>query len=60
MTKPTKEQFEEYKKLSDSGFTNLFDGRYICEVSKTGLTNDICICIQRHFGEFEKEFSNRY
>jgi hypothetical protein len=57
MTKPTKEQFEEYKMLSDKGFANLFDGRYICEMSKTGLTQDICICIQKHFDSLEKEFS---
>lgn len=57
MLKPTKEQFEEYIKLSESGFTNLFDGRYICEVSETGLTTDMCKCIVKHFDALAKEFS---
>lgn len=57
MTKPTQEQFFEYVAISDSGVSNLFDGKYICEQSKTGLTQDMCICIAKHFSELQKEFS---
>lgn len=56
MTKPTKEQFEEYVYICSKGFSNLFDGRYICEVSETGLTTEMCVFIKKHFGELEKEF----
>ena len=56
MTKPTREQFEEYVAITDSGVSNLFDGKYICEKSKTGLTTDICLCIIKHFTELNKEF----
>ena len=58
MTKPNKEQFQEYKKITQSGISNLFDGKYICEVSKTGLTQDICRCIHKNFTELENEFEN--
>lgn len=56
MTKPTKEQFQEYVVITDKGVSNLFDGAYICEQSKTGLTPDICICIHKHFSELSTEF----
>jgi hypothetical protein len=56
MTKPTREQFKEYLEIADSGVSNLFDGKYICEVSKTGLTTDICVCIVKYFSELSKEF----
>ena len=56
MTKPTREQFKEYIEITDSGVSNLFNGKYICEQSKTGLTTDICSCIIKHFSELSKEF----
>ena len=56
MRKPTKEQFQEYISISNSGISNLFDGKYICEVSKTGLTPEICVCINKRFIELAREF----
>lgn len=56
MTKPTKEQFQEYVNIRDSGVSNMFDGEYICAISKTGLTKDICLCIIKHFTELANEF----
>ena len=56
MTKPNKEQFQEYIKITDKGISNLFDGEYICAQSTTGLTVDICRCIHKHFTELAKEF----
>ena len=56
MTKPTKEQFQEYVDITGRGVSNLFDGKYICEQSVTGLTKDTCIFIHRHFAELLKEF----
>ena len=56
MTRPTKEQFEEYVEISGRGVSNLFDGEYICRESKTGLTTDMCKCISRYFTELAKDF----
>ena len=56
MTKPSKDQFQEYIRLNESGFANLFDGRYICDVSQTGLTPDMCKCIVKHFDALAKEY----
>ena len=43
--KPTREQFEEYVEIRDSGVTNMFDIRYICSISDTGLTRENCLYI---------------
>lgn len=56
MTKPTKEQFQEYIEISGRGVSNLFDGKYICAESKTGLTQDVCRCITKHFSEIADEY----
>lgn len=56
MTRPTKEQFEEYIEISGRGVSNLFDGEYICSESKTGLTKDICKFIHRYFTDLAKDF----
>lgn len=58
MVKPNKEQFQEYVEITKNGVSNLFDGEYICEVSKTGLTVDMCRCITKHFTELQNEFSS--
>ena len=54
--KPTKEQFEEYVSIRDSGITNMFDVRYIMNISDTGLTEPICIYIMKHFRELAEEY----
>ena len=54
--KPTKEQFEEYVAIRDSGVTNMFDVRYITNVSDTGLNKSICIYIMQHFEELAEEY----
>lgn len=54
--KPTKEQFEEYVSIRDSGITNMFDVRYITDISDTGLTKPICIYIIEHFRELAEEY----
>ena len=43
--KPTKEQFEDYVGIRDSGVTNMFDVRTVCDLSSTGLTREICLYI---------------
>ena len=54
--KPTKEQFEDYVAIRDSGVTNMFDVRMVCALSSTGLTREICLYIMQHFAELAKEY----
>ena len=56
MKKPTKEQFEEYVRIRDSGITNMYNIRFICEISDTGLTRDICLYIMNSFVELANEY----
>lgn len=54
--KPTKEQFEEYVRIRDSGITNMFDTKFICTISTTGLTRDLCLEIMQNFGKLAEEY----
>ena len=54
--KPTKEQFVEYVAIRDSGVTNMFNVRVVCELSDSGLTKDICLYIMQHFEELSNEY----
>lgn len=54
--KPTREQFEEYVAIRDSGVTNMFDISYIVACSYSGLTKDICLYIMKHFMELAEEY----
>lgn len=55
--KPTKEQFEEYVDIRNSGITNMFNVRMVCEMSVTGLTKPICMYIMQHFSELAEEYN---
>lgn len=54
--KPTKEQFEDYVAIRDSGVTNMFAVDVVCRLSETRLTKDICIYIMEHFTELAEEY----
>ena len=54
--KPTKEQFEEYVSIRDSGVTNMFNITFITDISMTGLTKAICFYIMEHFAELASEY----
>lgn len=54
--KPTKEQFEDYVRVRDSGATNMFDTTMVCALSNTGLTREICIYIMQNFVDLAKEY----
>ena len=56
MQKPTKEQFEDYVAIRDSGVTNMFDVRTVCGLSDTGLTRELCLYIMSNFMELAKEY----
>ena len=54
--KPTKEQFEDYVRIRDSGVTNMFDIRTIEEISFTQLSRVNCMYIMSHFEELAEEY----
>ena len=54
--KPTKEQFEDYVAIRDSGVTNMFAVNTVCKLSSTGLTKDNCFYIMEHFKELADEY----
>lgn len=54
--KPTKEQFEDYVNIRDSGVTNMFDVRAVCALSDTGLTREHCLYIMTNFVDLAKEY----
>lgn len=56
MQKPTKAQFEDYVAIRDSGVTNMFDVRTVCDLSYTGLTRELCLYIMSNFMELAKEY----
>ena len=45
--KPKKSQFMDYVRIRNSGVTNMFDIRTVCEYSHTGLTRENCFYIMR-------------
>ena len=55
--KPTKEQFEDYVFIRDSGVTNMWAVDVVCSMSTTGLTTDICLYIMKHFEELAEEYN---
>ena len=54
--KPTKEQFEDYVSIRDSGITNMFDVRAVCSLSVTGLTLSHCLYIMANFVNLAEEY----
>lgn len=54
--KPSKEQFEEYVSIRNSGITNMFDVRFIEDISSTGLDRPICMYIMDHFVALAEEY----
>lgn len=54
--KPTKIQFEDYVAIRDSGVTNMFDVRTVCNLSVTGLTRELCLYIMSNFLSLAKEY----
>lgn len=57
LTKPTKEQFEDFVSIRNSGVTNMYDVRTVCALSYSGLTEGICRYIMIHFLELAEEFN---
>ena len=54
--KPTKEQFEDYVAIRNSGVTNMFNVTNVCNWSNKTLTPDVCLYIMGHFQELAQEY----
>jgi len=54
--KPTKEQFKDYVRIQMSGVTNMWAIRTVRDLSRTGLTTDICLYIMDHYDELREEY----
>lgn len=55
--KPTKEQFEDYIRIMNSGVTNMFAISIVCDLSTTGLTKDNCFYIMDNFKELAEIYN---
>lgn len=50
----TKDEFEKYQKIQFSGVTNMFDVRFVSEL--TGLSYDKIIYIMKHYKEINEQY----
>ena len=56
MEKPTKEQFEAYVDVQQSGVTNMWDIDYVIELAPEPLTKENCFYIMKHYSELKEEY----
>lgn len=56
LSKPTKEQFKDYVRIQRQGVTNMWAIKTVCDLSRTGLTTDICLYIMDHYNELREEY----
>ena len=56
IAKVTKEQFEDYVRIRNSGITNMFDIKTVCALSHTGLKKEHCLSIMQNFSGIAKEY----
>ena len=54
MSEITKEQFEAYVDVQESGVTNMFDGRTVGDLS--GLEKERIITIMKSYGELKDKY----
>ena len=57
MTENTKEQFEAYVDVQESGVTNMFDVKTVGELS--GLEKEEIMTIMKSYGELEEKYDLR-
>ena len=55
----TKEKFKEYLRIRDSGVTNMFDARMVCELSGDFLKKEDCFDIMKNFSKYENQFGEK-
>ena len=54
MEKITEEQFEAYEDVRQSGVTNMFDVKYVMELS--GLEKEDIMTIMKSYGELKEKY----
>ena len=54
MTEITQEQFEAYEDVRESGVTNMFDVKYVMELS--GLEKEEIMTIMKSYGELKEKY----
>ncbi len=54
--KITKEKFQTYKMIRDSGITNMFDVTRVIKLSNNSLTREDCIDIMNNYSKYAKQF----
>lgn len=57
MYKTTKRQFEEYVSIRDSGITNMYDVKFITDISCTGLNRELCLEIMSNFADMASYYN---
>lgn len=50
----TKDEFEKYQEVQFSGVTNMFDVRFVSEL--TGISHDKIIYIMKHYKEINEQY----
>jgi len=53
----TKEKFNIYEEIRQSGETNMFDVKAIIELSGDELTKEDCLGIMKNYSKYEKEYN---
>ena len=56
MTEITREQFEAYVDVQESGVTNMFDVKYVMELS--GLEKEEIMTIMKSYGELKEKYND--
>ena len=56
LRKHIKEQFKDYVRIQRKGVTNMFCKNNVINLSRTGLTTDICLYIMDHYDELREEY----
>ena len=51
----TKEKFEEYRSVQNSGITNMWDVPKVVELSNGILNEEDCLDIMKNYEKYEKE-----
>lgn len=54
--KPTKEQFDAYLTVQNSGITNMYAADVVCAFGGNGLTINNCLYIYDHYSELMEEY----
>ena len=52
----TEKQWRSYRRIQESGVTNMFAVNTVVDLSGGVLTKEACFAIMEHYGELEEKF----